>query len=116
MAGDLHAKQVDLTFRLIKKRGRLLRDCANDNSCLIYGPDTSTTTLYNSRATLNIQDFVLTKDQLLHSGMSSDQLLVLIDTRCQSSFLKLHERPDYRWTNWAKFQGCLKEKIPSAPK
>jgi hypothetical protein len=43
MAGDLNAKHVDLNSRLITRGGRLLRDHADKNSCLIHGPNTPTT-------------------------------------------------------------------------
>ena len=43
MAGDLNAKHVEWNSRLIAKRGRLLRDYADKNSCLIHGPNTPTT-------------------------------------------------------------------------
>jgi hypothetical protein len=35
MAGDLNAKRVDWNSRLIMTRGKLLRDYASGNSCLI---------------------------------------------------------------------------------
>jgi hypothetical protein len=40
MMGDLNAKHVDWNSRLITTRGRLLHSYANENSCLIYGPET----------------------------------------------------------------------------
>jgi hypothetical protein len=51
MAGDLNAKHVDWNSRLITTMGRCLRDYSNDNSCLIYGPQTPTTIQYNSSYT-----------------------------------------------------------------
>ena len=42
MAGDLNAKHVEWNSRLITKRGRLLRDYADNNSCLIYERNTRT--------------------------------------------------------------------------
>jgi hypothetical protein len=50
MAGDLNAKHVDWNSRLTTTRGKLLRDYARGNSCLIYGPDSPTTVPYNSSA------------------------------------------------------------------
>ena len=61
MAGDLNAKHVDWNSRLITTRGRRLRDYTNDHSCLIYGPNTPTTIQYNSSATPDILDIVITK-------------------------------------------------------
>jgi len=43
MAGDLNAKNVNWTSRLSTRRGKLLRDYADGNSCLIFGPDSPTT-------------------------------------------------------------------------
>ena len=44
MAGDLNAKDVDWNSRLTTRLGKLLRDYADENSRLIFGPDTRTTT------------------------------------------------------------------------
>jgi hypothetical protein len=46
MAGDLKAKHMDWNSRLITVRVSLLRDYADRNSCLIYGPDSPTTAPY----------------------------------------------------------------------
>jgi len=43
LAGDLNAKHVDWNSRLSTRRGKLLRDYADGNSCLIFGPDSPTT-------------------------------------------------------------------------
>jgi hypothetical protein len=48
MAGDLNAKHVGWNSRLTTTRGKLLRDCASGNSCLIYRSDSPTTRPYNS--------------------------------------------------------------------
>ena len=42
MAGDLKVKHVDLNGSE-RKTGKLLRDYAHENSCLIFGPHTPTT-------------------------------------------------------------------------
>jgi hypothetical protein len=47
MAGDLNAKHVDWNSRLTTKRGKLLQDYADWNSCLICWPDTPTINPYN---------------------------------------------------------------------
>ena len=39
-----------------------LRDFADENSCLIFGPDTLTTNPYNPSATPDVFDIVITKD------------------------------------------------------
>jgi hypothetical protein len=41
--------------------GKLLRDYADGNSCLIYGPDAPTTNSYNPVATPDVLDMVITK-------------------------------------------------------
>jgi hypothetical protein len=47
MAGDLYAKHVDCNSRLSTRRGKLSRVYADENPCLIFGPDTPTTNPYN---------------------------------------------------------------------
>jgi hypothetical protein len=84
MASDLNAKYVDWNSRLTTRRGKLLRDCADGNSCLIYGPDTPTTNPYNLSATPDFFDMVITTD--IPSLVHLDHLPVLIDTTCRSSF------------------------------
>jgi hypothetical protein len=51
MAGDLNAKHVDWNSQRSTRRGKLLRDYTDENSCLIFGPDTPTTNPYNLSAT-----------------------------------------------------------------
>jgi hypothetical protein len=46
------------------------------------------------------------------SAVSSDQLPVLIETSCRSSFHHPADRPDIRRTDWANFQIHLEELIP----
>jgi hypothetical protein len=43
VVSDLKAKHVDLDSRMTTRRWKLLRDYADGNSCLIFGPDTPTT-------------------------------------------------------------------------
>jgi len=59
MAGDLNAKHVDWNSRLSSRLGKLLRDYADGNSCLIFGPDSSTTNPYNPSVIPGVSDFVL---------------------------------------------------------
>ena len=54
LAGDLNAKHVDWNSRLTTRRGTLLRDYAEENSCLIFGPDTLNTNPYNASATPDV--------------------------------------------------------------
>jgi hypothetical protein len=120
MAGDLNAKHMEWNSREIMRRGRLLRDYADKNSCLIYGPNSSTTVPYKSFATPDVLDIVTTKDlstpvHLTCSALKSDLLPILIDTECRSSFLNLPDRLDLRKTDWSKFQACLESGMPSIP-
>jgi hypothetical protein len=117
MVGDLNAKNIDWNSRLTTTRGKLLHDYASEYFCLIYGLDTPTTAPYKSSATLDILDIVLISVYLTAcSALSSHHLPVLIGTRCQSSFLNLPDLPDYRRTNWVKFQASLENRLPSIPK
>jgi len=61
MAADFNAKHVDWNSRLSSRRGKLLRDYADGNSCLIFGPVTPTTNPYNPLATPDVLDIVITK-------------------------------------------------------
>jgi hypothetical protein len=49
-ACDLNAKHVDLNSRLSTRRGKLIRDYADANSCVIFGPEVPTTNSYNPSA------------------------------------------------------------------
>jgi len=62
MADDLNAKHVDWNSRLNTRRGKLLRDNADGNSCLIFGPDSPTNNLYNPLVTPDVLDIVITKN------------------------------------------------------
>ena len=87
MAGDLNAKHVDWNLRLSTRREKLLRDYADDNSCLIFGQDSPTTNPYNPSVTADVLDIVITKKLsfptylTLCSALSSDHLPFLIDTQ-----------------------------------
>ena len=62
MAGDLNAKHVDWNSRLITTMEKLLRDYADRNSCLIFGPDSPTTNPYNPSAIPDVLDIEITTD------------------------------------------------------
>jgi len=62
MARELNAKHVDKNSRLNTRRGKLLRDYADENSCLISGPDSPTTNPYNPSVTSDVLDIVITKN------------------------------------------------------
>jgi len=69
MVGDLNAKHVDWISRLNTKRGKFIRDYADGNSCLIFGPDSPTTNPYNPYVIPDVLDIVITKEALI-SGVS----------------------------------------------
>ena len=121
IASDVNAKHVDCNSRLSTRRGKLLRDYADANSCLIFGPEVPTTIPYNPSATPHVLDIVITKNVSTPvyltscSALSSDHLPVLIDTTCRSSFHHPPDRPDFRRTDWANFQTYLEDQIPFDP-
>jgi len=87
MAGRLNAKHIEWNSRLVTKRSRLLRDYADKNSRLIFGPTTPTSIPYKPSATPDVLDIVITKDPvtkvyLTCSALSSDHSPLLTDTRC----------------------------------
>jgi hypothetical protein len=53
---------VDWNSRLSTRRGKLLRDYADENSCLIFEPDFPTTNPYNPSDTPDVLDIVITKN------------------------------------------------------
>jgi hypothetical protein len=101
MAGDLNAKHKEWNFRLTTARGSPLLDYADRNSCLVYGPDSPTTSPYTHNATPDdldtvvVNDFVLPVRLTVCAALSSDHLPILIDTSCRSSFHNLPDRPDF---------------------
>jgi hypothetical protein len=121
LAGALNAKHVEWNSRIITRRGRLLRDYADRNSCLIYGPSTPTTLAYNPTAAPDVVDIVIAKNLVLPlhlttcSALSSDHLPVLKDRQCRSSFPVPPDRLNPRKTDWPKLQTCLEVGLPSSP-
>jgi len=106
MAGDLNDKHLDSNSRLSTRRAKLLRDYADETSCLVFGSDFQTTNPYNPSAIPDVLDIVITKNLSIHeyltySVISSDHLLVLIDNACRSSFHHLADRPVFRRTDLA---------------
>ena len=88
---------------------------------VIFGPDTPTTNPCSPLATPDFFDIVITKNLTLSvyltscSALSSDQLPVLIDTTCRSSFRRPPDRPDFRHADWANFQTHFEDQIPFDP-
>jgi hypothetical protein len=121
LAGELNAKHVDWNVRLFTRRGKPLRIYADENSCLILGPDSPTTIPYNPSATREDLDIVITGHlpSSVHltscSALNSDHLPALIDTVRRSSFQHPPIRSDFRLTNWTKFQEQLEAEIPFNP-
>jgi len=118
MAGDLNAKHVDWNSRLNTRRGKILRDYAEENPRLIFEPDTPTTNPYNSSATPDVLDIAIVMELPFPvyltscSALRSDHLPVLIDTACRSSFQHPPDCPDFRRTDWAYFQTHFEDQIP----
>jgi hypothetical protein len=115
MAGDLNAKHMDWNSWLTTRRGKLVRDFADKNSCLIFKPDTPTTNppdILDIVITWNISSPVYLTTC---STLILDHLLVLIDTKCHSSFLNPPDRADFRRNDWVNFQTPLEDQIPFDP-
>jgi hypothetical protein len=73
-----------------------LRDYADKNFCLIFGPGTPTTNPYNLSANPNVLDFPSPGFLFSRSVLSSDHLPVIMDTMCRSPFLQPPDHPDSR--------------------
>jgi len=118
IAGDLNAKHVDWNSRQNTRRGKLLREYADGNSCLIFGNRHPNHQTIQPLVTPDVLDIVITKKLsftvhlISSSALSSDQLPVLIDTSCRSSLLNPPDRPDFTRTDWASFQTQLEKLIP----
>jgi hypothetical protein len=121
MAGDLNAKHTDWNSRLITTRGALLRDYANRNPCLIYGPDSRTTVPYQQNTkpdvldTAVVKDFVLPVHLTVYPAFSSDHLPVLVYITCWTSFRNLLDRTDFKRVDWVAYQACLEDRLPGNP-
>ena len=114
-------RHVDWNSRLNTRWRKLLLDYADENSCLVFRPDSPTTNPHNPSVTPHVLDIAITK-QLTYpvyptscSELSSDHFPVLIDTSCRSSFHHPPDPPDFRHTDRANFQTQLEELIPSDP-
>jgi len=121
MAGDLNDKHVYWNSRLSTRRGNLLRDYADENSCMIFGPNTPNTNPYNTCAIPDILDIVISQNlsSPVHltwcTSLTSDHLQVLVDTARHSSFHHPTHRSDFRRSDWANFETYLEDKIPFDP-
>jgi hypothetical protein len=96
------------------EKGKLLRDYADKNSFLIFGPDTNP---YNPSATPDVLHIVITQKLTFQvyvtscSALSSDPLLVMIDIACRSFYQHPPHRPDFRRSGWAKIETHLEDTI-----
>ena len=121
LAGVLDAKHAERNSLLNTRRGKLLRDYADENSCLIVGLDAPTTNPYRFNAThdgldiAKVKEFTFAVYRTSCSALISDHLPVHIDTTCRSSFLHLPDLLDFRRTDWANFQVHLEDQIPFDP-
>jgi hypothetical protein len=62
-----------------------------------------------------VKDFVLPLYLTVCSELSSDHVIILIDTKCRSSFQNILDRPDFTRMDWAAFQACLDGRLPGNP-
>ena len=121
VGADLNDKQMDWNSRLSTRRGKHLRDYADENSYMNVEPDSPTTILYNPSATPDVFNIVITKNLSFPvyltslSALSSDHLPVLIDTACPPSFNHPPDRPDFTRTDWVNFQTQSEEIIQFNP-
>jgi hypothetical protein len=60
LTGYLTAKHADWKSWLSTRWGKILCDYADENSCLIFGPNTQTTNPFNPSTTLDVLDIVIT--------------------------------------------------------
>jgi len=118
LACDLNAKHVDWESRLNTKQGKLLRDFADDNSSLIFGPETPTNNPFNRSATPDFLNIVIAKEHPFPVYMTSctelcsEHLPLIIECACRSSFQHPPDRSDFRRIDWANFQTHLEYQIP----
>jgi hypothetical protein len=104
---DRQTCRLELSAEL--KKGKLLRGYADENCCMIFGPEKPTTNPYNPSATPDALDIVITRDlpSWVHltscSALRPDHFPVLIDIMCRSSFKHPPDRSDFRRTDWANF-------------
>jgi hypothetical protein len=82
-------ENVDRNSQLTTRRRKVLRDYADEHSCVIFGLDTPTTYPYNPFATPDVLDIVITKNLpspvylTSCSALSSDHFALLIETGCR---------------------------------
>jgi len=92
LPGDLNAQHVDWNSRLSTGRVKLLRDYADQNSCLNFGMDSPTSNPCNPSATPDVLDIVTTKNLSFPvyrnscSALSSATSLFSLTTRVAHPF------------------------------
>ena len=125
VAGPTDRRPQRQTFRLElsaeNDEAEVLREYADSNSCVNFGPESPTSNPNIPSATPDVLHIVITRDfqspigLTSCSALSSDHLPVIIDTGCRSSFHCPPDQPDVRRTDWGNFQAQLEAKIPLNP-
>ena len=109
--------RVRWNSKLSTRRGKILRDYVDENSCLIFGVLSTTTKPYNTIVATDVLNFVITKNLPFPvsltscSPLISDHLPFLIETACCSYCHHQPDRSDCRSTEWFNFQTQLEEVI-----
>jgi hypothetical protein len=89
--------------------GWFLRNLTKGRSCLIDGSDIRNAVTYNSFATIDAPNIVITNDIVSPiytntcSALGSNRITVLFDKQWRSPIIIPADRPDVR-TGWSKFQ------------
>ena len=96
MPGDLNAKHVDWNSRLSTRRGKLLLDYADGNSCLIFGLDSPTTNPCNKSATPDVLDIVISRDLQSSVHLTSCSALSLVISLYSSTLYVAHPSNTHR--------------------
>ena len=102
MPGDVSVEHVDWNSRQRSRGGKLLYDYVDENSRLIFAPDSPNDNLYNLSSYPDVSDIMITNSLSFvvyltsYSALSSDHLPVLIGTACRSSLLLPLDRPDLK--------------------
>lgn len=120
VAGDLIAKHVDWNFCANHEKGQIAAWLRQQK--LLFDLWAGYTNHHSVQPICHpdVLDIVLTKEIVTPAcltaryGLSWDDLRLLILTRCLSS-LSLPDHPDFRRTDWTKFQTRLENGIPSSP-
>jgi len=89
IAGDLNTRHVDWNWRLNTRWAKIVRDYADENSCLIFGQESPNTKPYHPPVSPDVLDIMLTKNISFsvyltsYFALSLDQLPVFSDISCR---------------------------------